>query len=66
MVLSDAVLSFKLPYSSGLSQKEKQLAFTAAQDIKLDSMKSALKRIFGGQNERISDSAIIIKQESAC
>ena len=65
MVLPDAVLSFKLLDSSGLSQKEKQLVLTAAQDRKFDSMKSALKRIFGGQNRQISDSAVSIKQESA-
>ena len=43
MVLPDAVLSFKLLDSSGLSQKEKQLVLIAAQDRKFDSMKSALK-----------------------
>jgi len=54
MMLLDAVLSFKLFDSSGLSQK----------DRKFYSLQSPLKRIFGGQNKHISDSSISNEQES--
>ena len=48
MSLANAVLSFKLIYSAGLSKMDKQLVLTAAKDLKLLLMKSALKQIFEG------------------
>ena len=56
MSLPDAVLSFKLLDSAGLSETDRQLALTAAKDLKFVSMKSALKRIFGGSSH--SDSLV--------
>jgi len=52
MKMPDAVLSFKLLESAYLSDKERQLALTAATDLKFESMKSALKRIFGSSGAR--------------
>ena len=43
MSLPDAVLSFKRLDSAGLSETDRQLALTAAMDLKLFSMKSALE-----------------------
>ena len=48
MVLPEPVLTFKLLDSAGLSQKERQLVLTATSTLEFSSMKSALKRIFGG------------------
>ncbi|XP_016523030.1 uncharacterized protein LOC107835207 [Poecilia formosa] len=45
--LPDAVLAFKLLDTAGLNVKHKQLALTACSTVSFDSMKSALKRIFG-------------------
>ena len=42
MSLPDAFLSFKLLNSAGLSETDRQLALTAAKDLKFLSMKSAL------------------------
>jgi transposase InsO family protein len=69
MTLPDAVLSFKLLDSAGLSEKDRQLALTAANDLKFSSMKSALKRIFGGTQHSTGQETgdgITIKQESVC
>ncbi len=62
MKLPDAVLAFKLLHKSNLSVKERQLALTACNVIKFDSMKSALKRIFSESTCTTSDS-IQFKQE---
>ena len=48
MVLPEPVLAFKLLDSAGFSQKERQLVLTATSTLDFSSMKSALKRIFGG------------------
>jgi hypothetical protein len=72
MTLPDAVLSFKLLYSANLTTKDRQLALTAAPDLKYETMKSALKRIFGSTSGcDIADggfgeaSGISVKHESA-
>ena len=56
MTLPDAVLSFKLLDSSNLSMSERRLALTAARDLQFESMKAALKRIFGNGLPKTSDS----------
>ena len=48
MILPEPVLAFQLLDSAGLSQKERQLVLTATSTLDFSSMKSALKRIFGG------------------
>lgn len=67
MALPDAVLAFKLLESANLSTQERQLALTACTDMKYQSMKSTLKRIFGesSSSTRGNDEPIRIKQESA-
>ncbi|XP_078490921.1 uncharacterized protein LOC144747058 [Ciona intestinalis] len=47
MELSDAVLAFKLMDGANLSHSERQLALTLGADLKLKTMKSSLKRVFG-------------------
>lgn len=48
MTLPDAVLAFKLLDTACLDEKSRQLALTACTELTFASMKSALKRIFGG------------------
>lgn len=48
MELPDAVLAFKLLDTVCLDTKGRQLALTACTDLTFASMKSVLKRIFGG------------------
>ncbi len=47
MVLPDAILAFKLLDNASLSQTDRQLALTACSDLKFETMKGALSRIFG-------------------
>lgn len=61
MELPDAVLAFKLLDTACLEVKDRQLALTACTDLDFASMKSALKRIFGGK----SASTVGINQETA-
>lgn len=61
MELPDAVLAFKLLDTACLEVKDRQLALTACTDLTFASMKSALKRIFGGK----SASTVGINQETA-
>ena len=63
MELPDPVLAFKLLDSCNLTNQEKQLALTATTDKTLASMKTALKRIFGGNTT--TSQAIAFKDESA-
>lgn len=49
MTLPDAVLAFKLLDTACIEEKSRQLALTACTDLTFASMKSALKRIFGGK-----------------
>ena len=46
MVLPNNVLTFKLLVSAKLSEDDRKLALTLATDLKFESMKSTLKRIF--------------------
>ena len=46
MTLPDAVLSFRLLDNSKLTLEQRQLALTAAKDLKFETMKTALKQIF--------------------
>jgi len=55
MTLPDAVLAFKLLDTACLEEKSRQLALTACTDLTFASMKSALKRIFGGKTTGISN-----------
>ncbi|KAK6187111.1 hypothetical protein SNE40_005204 [Patella caerulea] len=66
MELPNPVLSFKLLDCSNLGQKERQLALTAANDLKFSTMKSALKRIFSQTNKTDSPEASInLEDDSA-
>ena len=67
MTLPDTVLAFKLLDNAGLSQTDRQLALTACSDLKFDTMKSALNRIFATKSSLLESgvSAIAIKEESA-
>ena len=77
MELPDAVLAFKLHFTllncprganlklldtACLDMKDRQLALTACTDLTFASMKSALKRIFGG---KVSTSCMGMNQETA-
>ena len=62
MAMPDAVLAFKLLDNSNLSPTERQLALTAANDLKFETMKGALRRIF---NNPVSDTGKSINVESA-
>lgn len=62
MVFPEAVLAFKLLDKAGLIQSEKQLALTATPKLDFESMKSALKRIFGDGKVSV-ESSITVKQE---
>uniref|UniRef100_A0AAV2MI21 CCHC-type domain-containing protein n=1 Tax=Knipowitschia caucasica TaxID=637954 RepID=A0AAV2MI21_KNICA len=69
MTLPDAVLAFKLLDTECLEEKSRQLALTACTELTFASMKSALKRIFGGKTacgtnaiEEIQDGAFFTEQ----
>ncbi|XP_024125019.2 uncharacterized protein LOC112144625 [Oryzias melastigma] len=57
MTLPDAVLAFKLLDTACLDENSRQLALTACADLTFASMKSALKRIFGGKSTEASKSS---------
>ena len=63
MEYPDSVLVFKLLDNAGLSVKERLLVLTAASERKFSSMKSALKRIFGGSSTATTVNEIKIKEE---
>ena len=68
MTLPEAVFSFRLSDSANLSAKDKQLALTAASDLKFSSMNSVLKRIFKGNEGTVDNGKTIgisVKEESA-
>ena len=66
MVLPDTMLAFKLLDNAGLDQSDRQLALTACSDLKFDTMKGALNRIFGTKSPLVvSDAAVAVKEESA-
>ena len=66
MPLPDTVLAFKVLDNAGLSQNDRQLALTACNDLKFDTMKAALNRIFATKSS-LSESAtaVTVKEESA-
>ena len=66
MVLPDTMLAFKLLDNAGLGQSDRQLALTACSDLKFDTMKGALNRIFGTKSPLLdSDTTVAVKEESA-
>ncbi|ESO90517.1 hypothetical protein LOTGIDRAFT_164106 [Lottia gigantea] len=66
MDLPDTILAFKILDYANLSEQEKQLALTAASDLRYDTMKSALKRIFTKLPEtNDKDSSVTLKEENA-
>ena len=66
MPLPDTVLAFKVLDNAGLSQSDRQLALTACSDLKFDTMKAALNRIFATKSSLSeSASAVTVKEESA-
>ena len=66
MVLLDAVLAFKLLDNAGISQTDHQLALTACNDLKFNTMKAALNRIFRTKSLSANDDILCsIKEESA-
>ena len=66
MVLPDTMLAFKLLDNAGLGQSDRQLALTACSDLKFDTMKGALNRIFGTKSPLLdSDTTVAVMEESA-
>ena len=65
MELPDAVLAFKLLDTACLDVKDRQLALTACTDLTFASMKSALKRIFGGKSSAAPSMGIDLNQDAA-
>ena len=66
MKLPDTVPAFKLLDGAGLSDQQRQMALTVASNLKFETMRSALKRIFS--NETLTDSTVemqIKKEEDA-
>ena len=67
MELPDAVLAFKLLDTACLDITDRQLALTACTDLTFASMKSALKRIFGGKTsttaERIGQESVFATEQ---
>ena len=65
MTLPDAVLALKLLDNASLTVKERQLALKSSADLTFVSMKSALRRIFGGKSTCTHGAeAIQVKQET--
>ncbi|CAC5382062.1 unnamed protein product [Mytilus coruscus] len=64
MALPDAILAFKLLNNAGLGQSDRHLALTACSDLKFDTMKSALNRIFASKSQSDND-IVTFKEESA-
>ena len=62
MKLPDTILAFKLLDGAKLKEEERTLALAVANDLKFDSMKSALKRIFS-KPPPTSDTLSNIKSE---
>ena len=63
MTLPDTVLAFKLLDNAGLSESDRQMALSACSDLKFDTMKTALNRIFARKSGTAS--TITVKEESA-
>ena len=65
MVLPDAILAFKLLDNAGLNQSDRHLALTACSDLKFDTMKAALNRIFSSKSQSDNEQVVHVKEESA-
>lgn len=65
MELPEPVVAFKLLDNANLGLSEKQLVLTACRDLTFESMKSALRRIFGGRVAvSLNTDDISVKQET--
>ncbi|CAC5407522.1 unnamed protein product [Mytilus coruscus] len=64
MALPDAILAFKLLDNAGLGQSDRHLALTACSDLKFDTMKAALNRLFASKSQSDND-IVTVKEESA-
>ena len=67
MQLPDNVQAFKLLDGANLSEDDRKLVLALANDIKLQIMQSALKRLFSVSQDKDGDSSnsLLIKQEEA-
>ena len=67
MQLPDNVQAFKLLDGTNLSEDDHNLVLALANDIKLQTMQSALKRLFSVNQDKDGDSSnsLLIKQEEA-
>ena len=67
MQLPDNVQAFKLLDGANLSEDDRKLVLALANDIKLQIMQSALKRLFSVNRDKDGDSSnsLLIKQEEA-
>ena len=67
MQLPDNVQAFKLLDGANLSEDDRKLVLALANDIKLQIMQSALKRLFSVSRDKDGDSSnsLLIKQEEA-
>ena len=66
MQLPDNVQAFKLLDGTNLSEDDHKLVLALANDIKLQTMQSALKRLFVNQDkDGDSSNSLLIKQEEA-
>ncbi|CAC5412170.1 unnamed protein product [Mytilus coruscus] len=63
MALPDAI--FKLLDNAGLGQSDRHLALTACSDLKFDTMKAALNRIFASKSQSDNDPIVTVKEELA-
>ena len=61
--MSDSVLAFKLLDNAFLDNTKKQMVLTACPAIKFDDMKSALNRIFNGEQSNSSEGDVAMKEE---
>ncbi|VDI81921.1 Hypothetical predicted protein [Mytilus galloprovincialis] len=64
MPLPDAILAFKLLNNAGLGESDRHLALTACSDLKFETMKAALNRIFASKSQSDND-IVTVKEESA-
>ena len=64
MVLPDTILAFKLLDNAGLNQSDRHLALTACSDLKFETMKSSLNRIFSSKTHSDTDHVVTVKEEA--
>ena len=64
MELPDAILAHKLLENAALDTRERQMALTASQELKYESMKSAMRQIFGEcERQVVGTNVSAIKEE---